>query len=219
LKPFSRSRISLRGRWCSIKDQLNRLLLVRIPLLQLFPCEQLNKGHHCLPHIHDVALLLVNVRCVDNYPLQAVQFQRPFCRQLATSDVSTNRRDLTVLNEIRQTLRRSNRNTCPALLKKGDLFFNFEVLGKLNLGQHGIHRSTPMVPCLPVSQRYSPSSETFSTIEQGLLLASQRPPRREYVGSRSAWAPPQASSGPQKRSLETLAGFLKIAASPKKWCP
>lgn len=44
-----------------IKDQIDMPLFVRIPLLQLCPRQQLCQRKHCLPHVDDAALFLVNV--------------------------------------------------------------------------------------------------------------------------------------------------------------
>lgn len=58
-----------------IKEQRQRLLLVGISILELLPRKESCKRHHCVLHIHDASLLLVNVGGIDDQALQLVQLQ------------------------------------------------------------------------------------------------------------------------------------------------
>ena len=51
------------------------LLGVDVAVLQLLAGEQLDKRHHGLLHVHDAALLLVDVRAVHDNPLEALERQ------------------------------------------------------------------------------------------------------------------------------------------------
>lgn len=59
----------------SIEEQRQRLLLVGISILEFLPRKKSCKRHHCVLHVHDASLLLVNVGGVDDQALQLVQLQ------------------------------------------------------------------------------------------------------------------------------------------------
>lgn len=68
--------MEIHQKFSKLKDQDLRLVLLRrIPLTQFGPSKQLQQGEMCVFHVKDTALLLVNVRSINDNALQLVQFQ------------------------------------------------------------------------------------------------------------------------------------------------
>ncbi len=55
------------------KQQRQRPFLVGISILKFFFANKFGERHHCVLHVHDAALLLVNVRGVDDNTMQAFE--------------------------------------------------------------------------------------------------------------------------------------------------
>lgn len=58
-----------------VEHKLNLVIRVGKPVLELFPGQPFGKGYHGLPHVQDSSLLLINVRGVNDDPLQVFNRQ------------------------------------------------------------------------------------------------------------------------------------------------